>query len=157
MIVYCVNDGAVMKAWEKDQFKEAGIKEDEEDGTGFFKFFADTRGEFSKALDMVMDHPGPLAAQRWADRYGPRGKEDPGIVELVDEHGLAFCGLEKSLFPEGAALLPRAQSRYVWLQDIVEHPAAYTSALARGLKRSKLPIANPSRMSMLHVSSRRGR
>ena len=62
MIVYCVNDGAVMKAWEKDQFKEAGIKEDEEDGTGFFKFFADTRGEFSKALDMVMDHPGPLAA-----------------------------------------------------------------------------------------------
>ena len=60
--MYCVNDGAVMKAWEKDQFKEAGIKEDEEDGTGFFKFFADTRGEFSKALDMVMDHPGPLAA-----------------------------------------------------------------------------------------------
>ena len=57
VIVYCVNDGAVMKAWEEDQFKKAGVPEDK-----FFKFFADTRGEFSKALDMVMDHPGPLAA-----------------------------------------------------------------------------------------------
>ena len=36
MIVYCVNDGAVMKAWEKDQFKEAGIKGTDEVGLSVF-------------------------------------------------------------------------------------------------------------------------
>lgn len=52
VIVYCVNDGAVMKAWAKDQ----GI-------TGsMITFLADTRAEFTEALGMFMDHPGPRDA-----------------------------------------------------------------------------------------------
>jgi len=49
VIVYCVNDGAVMKAWAKDQ----GIN------GSMITFLADTRAEFTEALGMFMDHPGP--------------------------------------------------------------------------------------------------
>lgn len=52
VLVYCVNDGAVMQAWGKDQ----GI-----DGS-MITFLADTRGELTKALGMFMSHPGPLEA-----------------------------------------------------------------------------------------------
>jgi len=52
VLVYCVNDGAVMKAWAKDQ---------KVDGTPI-TFLADTRGEFTKAIGMFMDHPGPKDA-----------------------------------------------------------------------------------------------
>lgn len=41
-----------MQAWEKDQM---GGTEDP-----FFRFLADTRGEFTSALDLVLDHPGPM-------------------------------------------------------------------------------------------------
>lgn len=52
VLVYCVNDPAVMEAWAKDQ-RIAGTN---------ISFFADTSCELSKALDLVMDHPGPLGA-----------------------------------------------------------------------------------------------
>lgn len=52
VIVYCVNDGAVMKAWAVDQKVEGSL----------ITFLADTRGEFTEALGMFMDHPGPKEA-----------------------------------------------------------------------------------------------
>lgn len=52
IFVYCVNDGAVMKAWAKDQ----GI-----DGS-MITFLADTRGELTEAMGMFIDHPGPREA-----------------------------------------------------------------------------------------------
>jgi 2-Cys peroxiredoxin 5 len=62
VIVYCVNDGAVMTAWGKDQ----GIED------SMVKFFGDPSGEFTKAVDMEMTHPGPVSVgiigrcKRWA-------------------------------------------------------------------------------------------
>jgi len=52
VIVYCVNDGAVMKAWAKDQKIEGSI----------ITFLGDTRREFSEAIGMCMDHAGPKHA-----------------------------------------------------------------------------------------------
>lgn len=49
MIVYCVNDPAVMQAWGEDQ----GIK------GSFVSFVADPAADLTKALDMEMTHPGP--------------------------------------------------------------------------------------------------
>ena len=50
MIVFCVNDGAVMEAWAKDQ-KIAGTN---------ITFFADTTCALTKALDLTMPAPGPM-------------------------------------------------------------------------------------------------
>lgn len=52
VLVYCVNDGAVMKAWAKDQNVEGSM----------ITFLGDTRAEFTEALGMFMDHPGPRDA-----------------------------------------------------------------------------------------------
>lgn len=51
VLVYCVNDGAVMKGWAADQ----GIEDT------MIKFLADTRSELTQALGVVMDHPGPMS------------------------------------------------------------------------------------------------
>lgn len=49
MIVYCVNDPAVMQAWGEDQkIKDTMVT-----------FVADPAAELTKALDMEMTHPGP--------------------------------------------------------------------------------------------------
>ena len=50
VIVFCVNDAAVMEAWAKDQ----GI-----DDKGIITFLGDPRGELTKALGMELTHPGP--------------------------------------------------------------------------------------------------
>jgi peroxiredoxin len=50
VLVYCVNDGAVMKAWAANQGVEGSM----------ITFLADTRRELTEALGMVMTHPGPL-------------------------------------------------------------------------------------------------
>jgi len=52
VLVYCVNDGAVMQAWAKDQGLQGSI----------ITFLADTRCEFSEAIGMCMDHAGPKHA-----------------------------------------------------------------------------------------------
>lgn len=49
VIVYCVNDPAVMQAWGKDQKIE----------DTFVTFFADPAATLTKALDMEMTDPGP--------------------------------------------------------------------------------------------------
>lgn len=51
VIVYCVNDGAVMGAWAKDQQIEGSM----------VTFLADTRCELTKALDLVLDAPAAMA------------------------------------------------------------------------------------------------
>jgi len=49
VIVYCVNDPAVMQAWAEDQ----GI------AGSMVTFVGDPAAELTKALDMEMTHPGP--------------------------------------------------------------------------------------------------
>jgi len=51
VLVYCVNDGAVMQAWGEDQ----GIK------GSMVTFMGDPYGEFTKACDMELTHPGPIS------------------------------------------------------------------------------------------------
>jgi peroxiredoxin len=51
IIVYCVNDGAVMDAWAKDQGVEGSI----------IRFFGDPASELTEALGLVLKHPGPMA------------------------------------------------------------------------------------------------
>merc|ERR1711933_27385 len=52
VLVYCVNDGAVMKAWAADQKVEGSI----------ITFLADTRCQFTRKIGMSMLHPGPKGA-----------------------------------------------------------------------------------------------
>lgn len=49
MIVFCVNDPAVMQAWADD----TGI------GGSMVSFYADPAREFTSAIGMEMNHPGP--------------------------------------------------------------------------------------------------
>lgn len=49
VIVYCVNDAAVMQAWAKDQ--KAGLS--------MLQFMADPSSDLTRALDMELTHPGP--------------------------------------------------------------------------------------------------
>lgn len=51
VVVFCVNDGAVMKAWAKDQGIEGSI----------ITFLGDPRSELTDALGLVLDHPGPMS------------------------------------------------------------------------------------------------
>lgn len=51
MAVYAVNDGAVMEAWAKDQGTDGSILE----------LYGDPRSEVTKALDLTLDHPGPMS------------------------------------------------------------------------------------------------
>ena len=62
IIVYCVNDGAVMRAWAQDQ------------GTGgsIITLYGDPSGEFTKAVGMELTAEGPIGkgligrCKRWA-------------------------------------------------------------------------------------------
>lgn len=49
VIVYCVNDSAVMQAWAEDQGIEGS----------FVTMMGDPARELTTALDMEMNHPGP--------------------------------------------------------------------------------------------------
>ena len=49
VMVFCVNDGAVMTAWSKDQKADGSI----------LKFYGDPTSALTKALGVVLDHPGP--------------------------------------------------------------------------------------------------
>lgn len=46
-----MNDGAVMTGWAKDQGTSGSI----------IKLLGDPRSEFTQALGLVLDHPGPMA------------------------------------------------------------------------------------------------
>jgi len=49
--VYSVNDGAVMDGWKKDQGTAGSLLE----------LYGDPRSEVTQALDVVLDHPGPMS------------------------------------------------------------------------------------------------
>lgn len=49
VMVFCVNDGAVMTAWSKDQGADDSL----------LKFYGDPSGALTKALGTTLDHPGP--------------------------------------------------------------------------------------------------
>ena len=49
VIVYCVNDGAVMQAWGESQNIE----------NTYITFFADPFGDLTRGLGVLMDHAGP--------------------------------------------------------------------------------------------------
>jgi len=51
VVVWCVNDAAVMQAWAKDQKIALSI----------LQLMADPAGQLTKALDMEMTHPGPAS------------------------------------------------------------------------------------------------
>lgn len=56
VIVYCVNDPAVMMAWAKDQ----GVANWEvTDDEGFVSFVSDPTSDFTSACGMEMTHEGP--------------------------------------------------------------------------------------------------
>ena len=56
VIIYCVNDPAVMTAWAQDQ----GVENCEvTNADGFVSFVADASGEFTAACGMEMTHEGP--------------------------------------------------------------------------------------------------
>lgn len=50
VLIYCVNDGAVMKAWAEDQ----GVPEG-----GLISLMADPYGEVTEKLEMELTHKGP--------------------------------------------------------------------------------------------------
>lgn len=50
VLIYCVNDGAVMQAWAEDQ----GVPED-----SVLKLMGDPYGELTEKLDMELTHGGP--------------------------------------------------------------------------------------------------
>lgn len=52
VIVFCVNDGAVMQGWAENQ----GVSED-----SLLTFMADPYSEVTRALEMELTHPGPLS------------------------------------------------------------------------------------------------
>ena len=52
VIIYCVNDGAVMMAWAEDQ----GVK-----GDSMITLMGDPYGDLTSALDMEMTHAGPAS------------------------------------------------------------------------------------------------
>lgn len=74
VLVFCVNDGAVMAAWAKDQKVEGSI----------ITFLGDTRSELTQALGLVLDHAGPMGVLG-----NPRCKRfsmlvDNGIIKTIN-------------------------------------------------------------------------
>ena len=74
VMVFCVNDGAVMTAWSKDQGADDSL----------LTFYGDPSAKLTKALGMVLDHPGPMAKLGY-----PRSKRFAayvvdGVVKAVE-------------------------------------------------------------------------
>jgi peroxiredoxin len=74
VMVFCVNDGAVMTAWQKDQGADDSL----------LTFYGDPSAKLTKALGLVLDHPGPMAKLGY-----PRSKRFAayvvdGVVKAVE-------------------------------------------------------------------------
>ena len=72
VIVVAVNDGAVMKAWAKDQGTE----------DSFLTFLADTRCEFSKALDLTIEPTPSLLGNTRCKRYAMYVED--GVIKVLN-------------------------------------------------------------------------
>ena len=79
VLVYCVNDGAVMDGWAKDQGVEGSI----------VTFLADTRAELTKALGMEMTHPGPMEALE-----RPPGRHSLGTTQVERQRMVAITQVD---------------------------------------------------------------
>lgn len=74
VLMYCVNDGAVMSGWAKAQGIEGSI----------VTFLGDPRSELTEALGVVLDHPGPMSVLG-----NPRCKRfsmliDHGVIRTIN-------------------------------------------------------------------------
>jgi len=74
VIIYAVNDGAVMTAWAADQGVEGSC----------LTFLGDPTSTFTKSLDLILDHPGPMSVLG-----NPRCKRfsmlvEDGVVKTVN-------------------------------------------------------------------------
>jgi len=74
VLVYCVNDGAVMDGWAKAQGVQGSI----------IQFLGDPSSELTQALGLVLDHPGPMGVLG-----NPRCKRfsmliDNGIIKTIN-------------------------------------------------------------------------
>ena len=67
VLIYCVNDGAVMDAWATDQKIEGSM----------ITFLGDPSRAFTDAVDMVLDHPGPMSVLG----YKVRGVDVDGATQ----------------------------------------------------------------------------
>jgi len=74
VLIFCVNDSAVMTGWAKAQ----GV------GGDFITFLADPHRELTEALGLVLDHPGPVAVlgQKRCKRFSM--VVDDGIIKTVN-------------------------------------------------------------------------
>jgi len=74
VLVYCVNDGAVMKAWADDQ----GVNDT------MVQFLGDPCCELTEALGVVLDHPGPMSVlgNKRCKRFSML--IDDGVIQTVD-------------------------------------------------------------------------
>lgn len=77
VLVYCVNDGAVMEGWAKDQKIEGSM----------VTFLADTQSELTKALDLVLDAEPAMAVLG-----NPRCKRFAMVVENGTIKALTVAG-----------------------------------------------------------------
>lgn len=73
MIVYCVNDAAVMQAWAKDQ----------KIGLSMLLFMADPAGDLTRALNMEMTHPGPQEKGLFGRCKRHAIYADNGVIKVV--------------------------------------------------------------------------
>lgn len=76
VIVFCVNDGAVMDAWAENQ----GV---DQTSQGLITMFGDPTGGLTRALGMELTHPGPMRKLGY-----PRSKRfamyvRDGVIEIV--------------------------------------------------------------------------
>ena len=95
VVIFCVNDGAVMDAWAEDQ----GVAK-----SPMIKMMGDPTGTLTAKLGMVLDHPGPMAklgykrSKRFAayivdgviklvkvSEGGPMGEEDPAGDDFPED------------------------------------------------------------------------
>jgi len=74
VIVYCVNDGAVMTAWGRDQGVQGSM----------IQTLGDPRREVTEALGLVLDHPGPMSVlgTKRSKRYSML--IDDGVIKAVN-------------------------------------------------------------------------
>lgn len=114
VIIYCVNDGAVMDAWAEDQ----GVDQK----GGFLTMMGDPSGSLTRALGMALNHPGPMKVlgyercKRFAlyiddgtikivrvAEVGPTGEEDPAGDDCMRA--------TDSIIPAAPVTTPRAHAR----------------------------------------------
>jgi len=88
VIIFCVNDGAVMDAWAEKQGVDQG---------GFIKMMGDPTGALTRAVGMTLDHPGP------------RGK---GLINRCKRHAIYLVnGVAKAVAVSEASDDPAGDDR----------------------------------------------